>query len=210
MQGEHPFHNYTIRKNYRKKYSAKRPPDSGNIADRREDSKWSRETPKAMLEKNDEEESSEFGYGESDGEESLETDEMVENCVDAEYVSLLNIDIDTELVDESDENGTSLKDVPVLAKWLYEPDEKDRISASHFRRIFECSCGRLEQLFGARYVEITICGESFMLHQVSKLIPERSYRSKDAKMGGSGGCYCREKPILYSDIDFFHSLDIAI
>ena len=139
------------------------------MANRRAKLKWSSEPLETVLDKYDEEETSELTCDESDGEEeALESDEMAADCVDEEQVSLMHVDSDKEMVDESDAKGkSSTTDVPMLAKWLHEPDEKDKISASHFRRIIQCSCGKLEQLCGASYVEISICGESFMLHQVS-------------------------------------------
>lgn len=140
-QGRHPFHNYTVRSRYQ------------NM-----DSKPAYRSRVSAFQSAD---GSVPQYSSEVASDRLSEDEDLSFGADKE---ILDPTGEEELEDDFDGSDES---VALKARWIYEPDGKDKVRNAHFRHILSCSCSNVIETSGnAHFLKISITGESFMLHQV--------------------------------------------
>lgn len=178
FEGRHPYHNYTVRANYRKKAG----PIVEKVVTKNNDTK-------------DEDLTSELEDDSSPCEDEFELKEDVQLGSTSE-INMQEVqpeDLTSELEDDGSpcENefelkegvqlgstsGINMKEVQPEAssshpkiRWLYERDMVDKIYHAHFRKIITFRCTGLEEFDGLRYLKLSVHGESFMLHQIRKMV----------------------------------------
>eukprot|EP00249_Psilotum_nudum_P016582 c25894_g1_i1 orf=161-1684(+) len=131
FMGRHPFHNYTVRSQYRKVSGKTKCPRRDNA--------------------------------------------LEEIDVLSEFMNTMpggNIPVLSSTTGAPEEHATfeTVSSSKPRARWLKEPDMVDTIGTAHYRRIISFTCGGLENFNDTLFIRLSVQGESFMLHQIRKMV----------------------------------------